>query len=77
MVAHLDEIVRIGFRMLFSEFGSFQSRFQGTWIVSYFGRVGGGFWIGSFNPRFQGIYFVRAYEKFKNSKNISFSVPFR
>ena len=30
-----------------------------------------------FNPRFQGTYFVRAYEKFKNSENISFSVPFR
>ena len=31
----------------------------------------------TFNPRFQGTHFVRAYEKFKNSENISFSVPFR
>jgi len=33
MVAHLDEIVRIGLECFFLNLAPFNPRFQGTWIV--------------------------------------------
>jgi uncharacterized cupin superfamily protein len=60
MVAHLDEIVRIGLECFFLNLAPFNPRFQGTWIVSVTISTYYMLRALTFNPRFQGTWIVRS-----------------